>query len=105
MNRAKPDGCGCLGAGLRVLLGLLPVLRLEALGREDALLRLREGEDARVAMRRRVGDGCDDSELPRRVGRQERPSGSTASAVVAPAAANRRTGSHAISSISSQPAM
>ena len=50
MNRTKPDGCGCLLAGLRVLLDLLPLLRLEALGREDALLRLREGEDALVAM-------------------------------------------------------
>jgi len=68
MNRAKPDGCGCLGAGLRVLLGLLPVLRLEALGREDALLRLREGEDARVAMPDRLGEGAAKSQTPRRRG-------------------------------------
>ena len=66
MNRTKPDGCGCLLAGLRVLLDLLPLLRLEALGREVALLRLREGEDARVAMKRRVGDGSDNAEPPRR---------------------------------------
>ena len=52
---AAPDGCGAcferlVGAFERLeLVFLLPVL-LEALLRVDALLRLREGEDARVAM-------------------------------------------------------
>jgi len=64
--RLKPDGLGCcLRAVVRDGGFLLPVL-LEALGREVALVRLREGEDARVAMQRRVGDARADSELPRR---------------------------------------
>ncbi len=50
MDRPKRDGCGCLLAGVRVLVDVLRLVRLEALGREVALLRLREGEDARVAM-------------------------------------------------------
>jgi hypothetical protein len=42
----KPDFSGCR---LRELVFFLPVL-LEARERVDALLRLREGEDVRVAM-------------------------------------------------------
>jgi hypothetical protein len=61
--RLTPDGW--LAAGLRGWVFLLPVL-LEALVRVDALLRLREGEDARVAMERRLGDPSDDAEPPRR---------------------------------------
>jgi hypothetical protein len=45
----SPDGSSEGRAGVRVGVFLLPLL-LEALWREDALLRLREGEDARVAM-------------------------------------------------------
>ena len=70
--RLNPDGW--LAAGLRVWVFLLPVL-LEALVREDALLRLREGEDARVAMERRLGDGSDDAEPPRRPDRETRLNG------------------------------
>lgn len=43
----KPD---CSGCRLRELVFFLPVL-LEARERVEALLRLREGEDVRVAMR------------------------------------------------------
>jgi hypothetical protein len=68
-KRLSPDCWGCLRAEGRVVVRcgvfLLPEL-LEALGREVALVRLREGEDARVAMERRVGDGRDYSEFPRR---------------------------------------
>ena len=46
---ASPEGSSEGRFGARVGVFLLPLL-LEALWRVDALLRLREGEDARVAM-------------------------------------------------------
>jgi len=47
--RLSPDRWGCLRAEVRDGGFFLPVL-LEARGRVFALVRLREGEDARVAM-------------------------------------------------------
>jgi hypothetical protein len=51
-NRASPEGCFERPRAVelpRAVVFLLPDAR-EAAGRVDALLRLREGEDARVAM-------------------------------------------------------